>query len=89
MKNLAELAFEYIWLLCIPNDDVLDEDYVQDLSENLPSYFSAMSTEEKAAISDVAKEIQGRIAANPNEFRYTEEELSFLNSIAGGQFFDQ
>jgi len=47
MNTLAELTFEYIWLLMFEGEDVIDLDYSVRMQESLPDYFSAMSNEEK------------------------------------------
>ena len=60
MKTLAELLFEYMWLLMFEGEEVIDLDYSVKIQESLPDYFAAMTDEEKRALSEVAKEAQSR-----------------------------
>ncbi len=95
MKTLAELAFEYLWLIMFANEDVIDLDYSVKCQESLSEYFSALTTQEKEALSAVAASTQARLLAEPDEDGYTprslvtEEEKLFLSALASGELFEQ
>jgi hypothetical protein len=95
MKVLAELAFDYLWLLLFEGEEVIDLDYSVKHQESLPEYFSSMSQEERLALSQVAREAQARLLAEPDEHGYTprslitNEQKEFMNALATGELFDQ
>lgn len=95
MKTLAELSFEYIWLLLFGDEDIIDLDYSVKMQESLPEYFSAMSEEEKRNLSEVARETQARLLAEPDEHGYTprslvtEDQKVFMEALASGELFEQ
>jgi len=95
MQTLAELSFEYLWLLLFADEDVIDLDYSVKLQESLPDYFSVMTDEEKNALSKVAEETKSRLLAEPDEHGYTprtlvtEEQKIFLDALSSGEFFEQ
>ncbi len=39
MKTLAELTFEYLWLLMFEGEEVIDLDYSVKMQESLPTIF--------------------------------------------------
>lgn len=61
----------------------------------MPDYFSAMTAEEKLALSEVAKEKWDRLFAPPDEDGYTPRKLvtddqkQFLESLISGDLFKQ
>ena len=91
MKTLAELSFEYMWLLMFEGEEVIDLDYSVKIQESLPDYFAAMTDEEKRALSEVAKEAQSRLLAEPDENGYTpralvtDEQKTFMEALSSGQ----
>ncbi|WP_206074315.1 hypothetical protein [Marinobacter fuscus] len=95
IKTLAELSFEYLWLVLFAGEDVIDLDYSVKCQENLSEYFSAMTPGEKEALSAVARETQARLLAEPDEHGYTprklvtEEQRAFLEALASGDIFEQ
>jgi hypothetical protein len=95
MKTLAELAFEYLWLIMFAKEDVIDPDYSVKCQESLSEYFSALTTQEKEALSAVAASTQAHLLAEPDEYGYTprslvtEEEKRFLSALASGEIFEQ
>lgn len=95
MKTLAELAFEYLWLIMFADEDVIDIDYSVKCQESLAEYFSALTTQEKEALSAVAASTQARLLAKPDKDGYTlrslvtEEEKLFLSALASGELFEQ
>jgi len=95
MNTLAELTFEYIWLLMFEGEDVIDLDYSVRMQESLPDYFSAMSNKEKIALSTVAKEAQARLLSEPDEHGYTprslvtEDQKAFMEALSSGELFEQ
>ena len=94
MKTLAELAFEYIWLLLFGDEDVIDLRYSTKMQQSLSDYFSSMNDEEKKALSKVAEETRSRLLAEPDEHGYTprklvsDEEKAFLDALASGELFE-
>ncbi|WP_345866782.1 hypothetical protein [Shewanella algae] len=95
MKTLAELSFEYMWLLMFEGEEVIDLDYSVKIQESLPDYFAAMTDEEKRALSEVAKEVQSRLLAEPDEHGYTpralvtDEQKAFMEALSSGELFEQ
>ncbi|MDV2080914.1 hypothetical protein [Marinobacter xestospongiae] len=95
IKTLAELSFEYLWLVIFAGEDVIDPDYSVKCQESLSEYFSAMTPAEKEALSTVALEAQARLLAEPDKHGYTprklvtEEQRAFLEALASGDIFDQ
>lgn len=89
MEVLAELAFEYVWLMSDPDIDIIDEDYSQKMHESLSSYFRDMSQQEKSALSAIAKEHLDNAKLKPNEYRYTEGQIETLASLSTGRAFDE
>jgi len=95
MKTLAELAFEYIWLLLFEGEDVIDLDYSVKQQEILPGYFSELTDKEKEALSEVAKDVQARLLAEPDEHGYTprrlvtDEQKLFLSGMISGEIYEQ
>jgi hypothetical protein len=62
MKTLAELSFDYIWLL-FSDEDIIDFDYSLKMQESLSSYFESMTETEKEALSQVATQTKARLLA--------------------------
>lgn len=95
MKVLAEIVFDHIWLLLFEGEEIIDLDYSVKMQESLPEYFSAMSQEERGALSDVAREIQAKLLAEPDEHGYTprslitDEQKEFMEALATGELFEQ
>ena len=95
MKTLAELSFEYVWLLLFGDEDVIELDYSVKMQESLPEYFSNMTEAEKKALSEVAKETQARLLAEPDEHGYTpralvtDEQKLFLEALSTGELYEQ
>jgi hypothetical protein len=95
MHTLAELSFEYIWLLLFADEDAIDLDCSVKLQESLPDYFGAMTIEEKKALSKVAEETKSRLLAEPDEHGYTpralitKEQKIFLEALSSGELFNQ
>lgn len=95
MKALAELSFEYLWLLMFEGEDVIDLDYSVKMQENLSVYFASMTEEEKKALSAVAKEAQARHLAEPDEHGYTpralvtDDQKTFMEALSSGELFEQ
>ena len=95
MKVLAKLVFDHLWLLLFEGEEIIDLDYSVKLQESLPEYFSAMSKEEKDALSHIAHEAQEKLLAEPNEHGYTSRSLitddqkEFMEALATGGLFEQ
>jgi hypothetical protein len=95
MKTLAELSFEYLWLLLFAGEEVIDLDYSVKCQESLPNYFAALTPQERAALSEVATSVQARLLSEPDAHGYTprklvtEEQRQFLKALASGELFEQ
>ena len=95
MKTLAEISFEYIWLLLFGDEGTIDSDYSVKMQESLPEYFSSMSLEERQALSMVAKEAQERLLAEPDEYGYTpralitDKQKIFMEALSSGELYAQ
>jgi hypothetical protein len=92
MKTLAELSFDYIWLL-FSDEDIIDFDYSLKMQESLSSYFESMTETEKEALSQVATQTKARLLAEPDEHGYTprklvtEDQKVFLDAVISGELF--
>lgn len=95
MKNLAQLAFDYLWHLMFTEEDYLELDLSVHLLEGLADDLAQMSDAEKAALAQVAKDTQARLLAPPDEHGYsprsqvTAEQKRFLEELISGDFFTQ
>ena len=95
MKTLAEISFEYIWLLLFSDEDIMDLDYAASLQQSLPEYFASMNSEEKSALSLVAKETKSRLLAAPDKDGYTartlvtDDQILFLDALSSGELYEQ
>ena len=95
MKNLAELSFEYIWLIMFGTEDVIDLDYSVSCQESLSMHFEGMSELEKSALVEVAIATRNRLLAEPDEHGYTlrklasQEQITFLDAFISGEIFTQ
>jgi hypothetical protein len=93
MRILAELAFEYMWLILFEGEEVIDLDYSVKLQESLPEYFASMTDEEKNALAQAAKDAHTRLLAGPDEHGYTprslvtKEQKVFMAALASGEIF--
>lgn len=93
MKTLAELSFDYIWLLLFSDEDILDFDYSVKMQESLSSYFESMLEAEKEALSQVAAQAKARLLAEPDRHGYTprklvtEDQKVFLDAVISGELF--
>ena len=93
MKTLAEIAFEYMWLILFEGEEVIDLDYSVRCQESLSAFFAAMSQEERSALSEVARQTKDRLLAPPDEHGYTprslipEEQEQFLNDVISGAVY--
>ena len=91
MKNLAELTFEYIWLLMFADSDLIDKGYSSEMQASLPDVFRLMSESEKQALSEVAKQAQMNLLAQSSETESllpTEQE-AFLEILSTGELYRQ
>lgn len=95
MKTLAELTFDYLWLLMFEGEEVIDLDYAVKIQESLPEYFASLTDEEKQTLSEVAKEAQSRLLAEPDKDGYTPRKLItddqkvFMEALSTGELFEQ
>ena len=95
MKTLAEISFEYIWLLLFGDEETIDLDYSVRMQESLPEYFNSMTQEERQALSLVAKEAQARLLAEPDDHGYTtralvtDEQKIFMEALSSGELYEQ
>jgi hypothetical protein len=94
METLAEIAFEYIWLILFGDEDVIELDYSVRCQERLPAFFGAMTPEERSALSQVARQRRDRLLAPPDRHGYTprslvtQEQKQFLNDVISGAIHD-
>ncbi|MDH3348021.1 MAG: hypothetical protein OEM02_07970 [Desulfobulbaceae bacterium] len=93
MKNLADVALQYYWFLNFCSDDELDPDTavreIESLADTIMNSFTAAEREEP---QEAAKQSLATWLREPDEHGYTprklltEDQRSFLESIAEGQF---
>jgi hypothetical protein len=95
VRTLAELSFEYIWLLLFGGEDEISPHYSLKCQETLLEYFAALTTEERRALSKVAADTRARLLAEPDEHGYTprklvtDEQKKILEAMISGDLFDQ
>jgi len=95
MKTLAEITFEYLWLLMFADEDIIDLDYSVNCQESLPEYFAAFTAEEKSALAEVAARVQASLLAEPGQHGYTprklvtDEQKQFLAALVSGELYEQ
>ena len=95
MKNLAELTFEYIWLLMFADSDLIDKGYSSEMQASLPDVFRLMSESEKQALSEVAKQAQMNLLAQSSKSGVETESLlpteqeAFLEVLSTGELYRQ
>lgn len=95
MSTLAELSFDFIWLLLFGKEDQITVDYAVRWQESLPDYFARLTAQEKDALSAVAANARSRLLAEPDQYGYTPRKLvsaqqkEFLDLVASGKFFKQ
>ena len=95
MKTLAELSFQYIWLIMFGTEDMIGLDYSVQCQESLSAQFEGITEAEKAALVEVAVATRNRLLAEPDEQGYTprklvsEEQKAFLDAFVSGEVFEQ
>lgn len=95
MKTLAELSFEYIWLIMFGTEDMIDLDYSVQCQESLSAQFEGITEAEKSALVAVAVATRKQLLAEPDEHGYTprklvsEEQKAFLDAFVSGEIFEQ
>jgi hypothetical protein len=95
MDTLAQLTFDFLWLLMFSEEDEIDPSLAERWLESLPEYFANMSSEEKAALARVAAREQRRLLAEPDEYGYTprklvtDEQKEFMESLISGDIFEE
>ncbi|MGI9316861.1 MAG: hypothetical protein ACR2QW_05990 [bacterium] len=95
MKTLAQLTFDYLWLLNFAGEEIIELDYSVKQLESLSEYFLDMTPEEKQALSDIAVETKNRLLAEPDEHGFTprklvtSEQIAFLDALIAGEVFEE
>ena len=93
MKTLAELSFEYIWLIMFGTEDIIDLDYSVQCQESLSAQLAGITEAEKSALVEVAVAARNRLLAEPNAHGYTprklvsQEQKAFLDAFISGEVF--
>jgi len=93
MKNLAGMAFDYMWMIMFADEDVLDPDFSVSKLEELPLMLAQYEPSEKAALAAVALEAKNRLLAEPDEYGYTprdlvtDEQRQFLEAVIAQEIY--
>lgn len=93
MKNLAQLAFDHIWMLLFEDDSVVDPDYCVSRTEELTLLLADFSDLERDALAAVALDAKNRLLAEPDEYGYTPRELvtteqrNFLDAVIAKEIY--
>ena len=94
MKTLAEMSFEYVWLLLFGNEDTVDREYASSMSGAISDFFQSMDDSERAAFSQAAAKAKAGLLAEPDEYGYTprklvtEHEKIFLDAAISGDIYE-
>jgi len=75
MNTLADMAFEYIWLMMFGNETQIDPDYSVSVQESLSLYLDELSPEERTALSEAARRTRDVLLAEPDEYGYAPRSL--------------
>lgn len=93
MKNLADLVFEYVWILENSSEEQMDPDFAVSQMEVAWNIINNNFTaEERMAFIDAAKRAREIVLAGPDENGFTQSSLitesqrAFLDSICSGDF---
>jgi hypothetical protein len=95
VNTLAELTFDFLWLLMFSGEDVIDPRCSEQWLECLPDYFAKMTAAERMALTKAAENARDRLLAEPDEHGYTprklvtEQQRQFLKAMTSGDFFAQ
>ncbi len=93
MKTLADMTFEYIWLMTFGPEDQIDTDYSVQLQESLSLRLQDMSEAEMAALSAAAQRTKEYLLAEPDEYGFTpratvtQEQKDMLEAFISGDVF--
>ena len=85
MNTIADLCFEYIWLMIFGTEDQIDQDYSVKMQESLFLYLLEMTDDEKQAMSNAAK----RMKASMGTGDLSEEQLVMLNAFIEQDVYEQ
>lgn len=94
MKTLADMTFEYIWLMMFGDEDQIAPDYAVQLQESLSLYFNEMTSAEKTALSQAAERARDFLLADPDENGFTpqalvsNEQREMLDAFISGEAFE-
>ncbi|QDT77476.1 hypothetical protein Mal35_09020 [Gimesia maris] len=94
MKTLADMTFEYIWLMVFGDDDQIDQDYAIKLQESLSLYFNELTNAEKIALSQAAQRAKNYLLAEPDEHGFSlgnpvsKKQKLMLDGFISGEVFE-
>lgn len=95
MGNLAQVAFDYMWLILFGNDEMIDADYSVKLLEELPLVLAGFTPSEQEVLSSVGKMVKSRLLAEPDEYGYTprdlvtDEQRRFLDAVINKEIYTE
>ncbi|MDC0936176.1 hypothetical protein OAS39_07800 [Pirellulales bacterium] len=95
MKNLAQLAFDHMWMILFSDEEIVDADYSVRLLEELSLVLSQFNSSEKAALAEVAQDTKSRLLAEPDEYGYTprdlvtDEQRQFLDDVIAQDIYNE
>ena len=94
MTNLAQITFDYIWMMLFADEDNIDLDYSVSMIEELSLALPKFTAEEQDAVAEVAREAKARLLAEPDEYGYTprdlvsEEQKAFLEAAISKEMYN-
>ncbi len=95
MTNLAQLAFDHLWMILFADEDHIDLDYSVRLTEELSLTLPSFTPAEQEALSAVAMQAKAKLLAEPDEYGYTprdlvtDEQKDFLEAAISKDIYDQ
>jgi len=92
---MAQMSFDYMWLILFSHEDLFDMHLSVKLLEELPSTLARFSSTEKDALAAVGQEAKNRLLAEPDEYGYTpralvtDEQRRFLDAVISMDIYSE
>lgn len=87
MNNLAQMAFDHVWMILFADEEDIDLDYSVKLLEELSIALAEFTPAEQDAFAEVGRQAKSRLLAEPDEYGYTyrdlvtDEQWEFLDAV--------
>jgi hypothetical protein len=95
MINIAQIAFDHIWMILFADEDTIDLDYSANLIGELSLSLPKFTMEERDAMASVAQHAKDRLLAEPDEYGYTPRDLvtneqrDFLDATIAKEIYNE